>query len=147
MLPTYALDTDSVGWVPTSPGLSFKPLAFLPGNAGWVQLLKLEPGTLIPRHRHTGDVHALNLQGSRRILDTDELIEPLTYVHENAGDVDSWMAVGDEPCIIYVEVNGTVEYLGDDDEPALVVDAALQQALYRGWCDEHGVKPLPALAG
>jgi 2,4'-dihydroxyacetophenone dioxygenase len=147
-LETYALDTHGVEWVPAGPGLSFKPLAFLPRNSGWVQLLRIDPGTVIPRHRHTGEVHAFNLEGHRLILGpTGQVVGPLTYVHERIADIDSWMAVGDVACVVHVEVHGTVEYLGADDEPELVVDADLQRGLYLAWCDEHDRSPNPRLVG
>jgi hypothetical protein len=142
---TYALDTNDLGWVPATPGLSFKPLAFLPDNSGWVQLLRLEPGTVIPRHRHTGSVHALNLSGHRLLIDRDEVIGPMGYVRESPGDIDSWQAVGDEPCIVHVEVLGTVEYLDPSGTPELVVDGDLQQQLYTAWCRDHDLTPDPRL--
>jgi 2,4'-dihydroxyacetophenone dioxygenase len=144
-LDTYALDSHAIDWIPAGPGLSFKPLAFRPDNAGWVQLLRLDPGTTIPRHRHTGEVHAFNLAGHRLILGTDQVVGPQTYVHERPGDVDSWMAIGDVPCVVHVDVLGTVEYLGADDEPEVVVDAALQRELYVRWCAEHERPPHPSL--
>jgi quercetin dioxygenase-like cupin family protein len=131
---TYVLDTARMDWVPAGPGLSFKPLRFLPANGGWVQLLRLEPGTLIPRHRHTGEVHALNLSGYRRLIESDTVIGPGTYVHESRGDVDSWQAVGDEPCLIYVEVYGAVEYLDSEGDVLVQVDGDLQRRLYEDWC-------------
>ncbi|MDB4986012.1 MAG: cupin protein [Myxococcaceae bacterium] len=143
---TYVLDTSCMDWVPAGPGLSFKPLRFFPGNAGWAQLLRLEPGTVIPRHRHTGEVHAYNLSGHRLLIESNTRVGPGTYVHEAAGDVDSWEAVGDEPCLLYVEVHGTVEYLQPDGAVAVAVDGNLQRKLYEDWCAANGPKPEP-LAG
>lgn len=143
---TYSLDTTTAAWIPAGPGLAFKPLAFLPDNGGWIQLLRLEPGTVIPRHRHTGEVHALNVSGERLLTDIDEVIGPWTYVHESPGDIDTWMAIGDEPCIIHVEVRGTVEYLDERDDVAVVVDGALQHRLYTAWCQQNSQPPNSALA-
>lgn len=138
---TYAVPTDEMDWVPAGPGLSFKPLRFFPDNAGWAQLLRLEPGTVIRRHRHTGEVHAFNLSGYRLLIEANTRIGPGTYVHESAGDVDSWQAVGEEPCLLYVEVHGVVEYLGPDGAVDVVVDANLQRGLYEGWCAANQVQP------
>jgi 2,4'-dihydroxyacetophenone dioxygenase len=41
------------------------------------------------------EVHALNLAGTRKLLDTGEVVGPGGYVYEPAGNVDSWMAIGD----------------------------------------------------
>ena len=78
-----------------------------------VQILRLQPGTVIPRHRHTGEIHAINLQGSRKLLDTGEVIGPGGYVYEPPGNNDTWMAVGDEPLVIFLTARGAIEYIDD----------------------------------
>jgi 2,4'-dihydroxyacetophenone dioxygenase len=57
-------------------------------------LLRLEPGAEIATHRHTGEVHAFNLEGSRQ-LSSGEIIGPGDYVYEPLGNMDSWKVVGD----------------------------------------------------
>lgn len=146
-LSTYVVDSQAMDWVPAGAGLAFKPLAFLPNNGGWIQLLRLEPGTTIPLHRHTGEVHALNLSGHRVVAGTEATIGPYTYVHECAGDVDTWTAVGSEPCVVHVEVHGTVDYLNEDGTIELVVDAELQRQLYLAHCEAVGCPPNADLAG
>ena len=66
-LPARAIGHGTVPWVPLSPGKSFKPLRFLRDDRGFVELMRLDPGEEIPLHRHTGEVHALNLEGSREL--------------------------------------------------------------------------------
>ena len=58
---------EGLPWAPLSDGKSFKPLRFLTGNRGFVELLRLEPGEEIAAHRHTGEVHAFNLEGLRQL--------------------------------------------------------------------------------
>jgi quercetin dioxygenase-like cupin family protein len=129
LLQSY-LDTDKVPWVPLGPGKSFKPLLFLPDDRGWVQLLRLEPGTLIPRHRHTGEVHAWNVRGSRRLA-TGELVGPGGYVYEPAGNEDWWQAVGDEPLVVHIVVYGAVEYLDDEGRVTKRVTATALEEIAR----------------
>src|SRR5262249_50432741 len=88
-LPT---DPANIPWIPLGPGESFKPLRFPPGDRGRVLLLRLEPGTLVPLHRHGGEVHGYNVSGSRKLLETGEIVGPGVYVYEPPGNVDSWMA-------------------------------------------------------
>ncbi len=107
-VPHVAADT--MPWVPLGQGKSFKPLRFLAGDRGFVELLRLEPGVAIARHRHTGEVHAFNLQGWRE-LDTGERIGPGDYVYEPEDNIDSWKVVGEEVLIVLVVVMGAVEYL------------------------------------
>src|SRR4051812_47301051 len=93
--PTSPLPTDDMPWIETGPGESFRPLRFDEG--GFSELIRLEPGNVAPRHRHTGEAHLFNLQGSRELIESSEIAGPGSYVYEPAGTIDSWRAVGDEP--------------------------------------------------
>ncbi|MEW6737849.1 MAG: 2,4'-dihydroxyacetophenone dioxygenase family protein [Acidobacteriota bacterium] len=140
-LPARALADDAVPWIPLSQKKFFKPLRFLSGNRGFVELLRLEPGEVIPLHRHTGEVHAFNLEGSRQ-LHTGELIGPGDYVYEPAGNIDTWKVVGDTPLVIFVVVMGTVEYLGPDHTVTGYVTADTLKDLYHQHCAANHVEPL-----
>jgi 2,4'-dihydroxyacetophenone dioxygenase len=143
--PNFAslpLDTESIPWIPLGPGESFKPLRFFPHDRGRVLLLRLEPGTLVPRHRHTGEVHGYNLAGQRKLLETGEVVGPGGYVYEPAGNVDSWMAVGDEPVIVHILAYGAMEYLDENDVVLQRDTGASLLARYRTYCAENA---LPAL--
>jgi quercetin dioxygenase-like cupin family protein len=109
-------DSAALPWQPLKPGFSMKLLYADPERELRVQLLRLDPGTVIERHRHDGPVHAYNLAGSRMLLDTNELVGPGGYVYEPAGNVDSWMAVGDEPVIVFVTVEGAISYIDERGE-------------------------------
>jgi 2,4'-dihydroxyacetophenone dioxygenase len=134
-------DQAHIPWVPTRGGISFKPLRFLDGGRGFVELMRLEPGAAVPRHRHTGAVHAVNLQGQRRLAG-GEIIGPGGYVYEPPGNVDSWSAVGDEPVIIHVVLDGAVEYLDDTGAVTHRIDARGLAELYQRHCREHGLPVL-----
>jgi quercetin dioxygenase-like cupin family protein len=107
---------DALPWVPLAPGFSFKLLRATSDDDVWVELLRLEPGTTISRHRHTGEVHAYTLAGHREILETGQLVGPSEYVYEPPGNVDSWRAVGDKPVVVFVMLRGAIEYLDEHGE-------------------------------
>lgn len=90
--PARPIDTDSMPWIPTGPGKSFRPLRFAAGS--WSELMRLEPGSAVAVHRHTGEVHAFNLTGTREIFGTGERVGPGSYVYEPAGTIDGWAAIG-----------------------------------------------------
>jgi 2,4'-dihydroxyacetophenone dioxygenase len=141
-VPPAPVDSNTVPWIPLRAGLSFKPLRFFPHTHGWAVLLRAEPGTVIARHRHAGEVHAYHLQGQRKLLDSGEVVGPGSYVYEPPGNVDSWMAVGDTPLIAHVVASGAVEYF---DETGAVVhrsDGASQLERYRQHCTAHGLPVL-----
>lgn len=136
------LDTESMPWIPLGPGESFKPLRFTSHPRCRVLLLRLQPGTVVPRHRHLGDVHAFNVSGSRQLLETGEIVGPGAYVYEPAGNVDSWMAVGDEPVIVHIISFGAMEYLGDDDRVLRSDTGSTLQEIYLRYCQDHNLQPL-----
>lgn len=135
--PQFAFDPETLPWIPLGPGESFKPLHLSPRNR--VLLLKLEPGTVIPRHRHRGEVHAFNISGSRE-LDTGEIIGPGGYVFEPIGNVDSWRCVGDEPVIVHITSFGAMEYLDENDNVLKRDDENTLRDLYLSHCEASGTR-------
>ena len=126
------------GWIPEGDGKASLPLQFLPDGAGWVELMRLEPGVRIGLHRHSGEVHALNLQGTRRLSD-GRTIGPGDYVFEPTDNVDWWQAVGDEPLIVHVVVKGHVEYVKADGSVTRRITTADRIVDYEKHCEAAGV--------
>jgi hypothetical protein len=143
--PARPLDTAGMPWIPTGAGKSFRPLRFTAD--GWSELMRLEPGSVVALHRHTGELHAFNLTGTREILGTGEIVGPGSYVFEPAGTVDTWGATADGPCVVHLAVIGTIEYFGPDGQVAETVSAASQRAIYLAWCQREGVAPDPRILG
>lgn len=139
LLPPSASAPERLPWVPLSAGKSFKPLRFLAGDRGFVELLRLDPGEAIARHRHTGEVHAWNVQGWRE-LDGGERIGPGGYVHEPAGNVDAWRAIGAEPLVVFIVVSGAVEYLDADGNVTQRWDARRLRDTYERHCAAFGLR-------
>lgn len=137
-----SLDPERLPWVPLGPGEAFKPLRFLPGERGRALLLRLDPGVLVPLHRHLGEVHAFNLAGRRQLLETGEVVGPGCYVYEPAGNVDSWQAVGDTPLIVHIVAFGAMEYLGPGGEVLRRDLPSSLQAAYLRHCAQAGLEPL-----
>lgn len=130
--------TAAMPWLPTGPGKAFVPLRF--GADGWLEVMRLEPGARVDLHRHSGDVDALTIAGSRRLAD-GRTVGAGDYVHEPAGTVDAWEALGDEPCLVVLAISGAVEYLDTEGNPTGRVDSASQRALYLEACRAQGREP------
>lgn len=127
-------DAEALPWVPIAPGFSFKLIRATSDDDVWVELLRLEPGTTIPRHRHTGEVHAYTLAGQRELLDTGEVLGAGSYVYEPPGNVDSWRAVGTAPLLVFVTVRGAIEYLDERDAVIQRSTASTAAEAYRRGC-------------
>jgi 2,4'-dihydroxyacetophenone dioxygenase len=130
--PSPVVHTEELPWISTGPGKSFRPLRFEP--EGWSELMRLEPGAKVACHRHTGEVHAYNLAGRRRLEGSGEIIGPGDYHYEPAGTIDAWRIIGDEPCIVHLHIRGTVEYLDTKGQVVATASSATQFASYRAWC-------------
>lgn len=128
-------------WIPEGEGKWSLPLQFLPDGAGWVELMRLTPGTRLGLHRHTGEVHALNLAGVRRLND-GRVVRAGDYIHEPAGNVDWWEAIGDEELLVHVVVKGSVEYLGPHHTVPQRITAADRVTDYHAHCAAIGIQPL-----
>lgn len=143
--PAHHVKPDDMPWIPSgTPGKSSKPLCFLPDNRGFVELLRMEPGVVMPLHRHSGDIHAWNLVGSRRLC-TGELIGPGDYVYEPPGNTDWWKIEGEVPMVALVVVLGDVEFIHADGRLRSRADAASQLAAYLAYCRANGVLPAHGL--
>ena len=127
-------------WIPEGDGKWSLPLKFLADGAGWVELMRLAPGTKLTLHRHHGEVHGLNLQGQRQ-LDDGRIIGAGDYVFEPEGNVDSWQAVGDEVLILHVVVRGDVDYVAEDGTVQRHITTADVKAGYQAFCAERGLLP------
>ena len=91
-------------------------------------------------HRHTGDVHAYNLKGQRRLC-SGEIVGHGDYVHESGGNIDWWEAVGDEPLIVFVVVMGSVEYIDHTGEVKRRITTADRIDDYRRYCEAANILP------
>ena len=127
-------------WIPEGEGKWSLPIQFLPDDAGWVELMRLSPGTRLGLHRHTGEVHALTLTGERRLND-GRMVRPGDYIHEPAGNVDWWEATGTEELLVHVVVKGSVEYLGPHHTVLQRITTADRRADYQRWCEAVRVTP------
>jgi quercetin dioxygenase-like cupin family protein len=132
-MTTFALSPaiESLPWLPVSPGFDLKLVRGGTDDDTRALILRLQPGTVVARHRHTGEIHALHLAGQRKLLDTGEIIGPGGYVYEPTGNIDSWMAVGDEPLVIFLTARGAIEYLDDRGQVARRSTTAQLTATYR----------------
>jgi len=121
-------------WVPTGPGKAFRPLRFWDG--GWSELMRLDRGAEVARHRHTGGVDAYVVEG-QRLLATGEFLGAGDYQREPPGTVDAWGASGTEPCVVYLRIEGDIEYLDPNGVVTALVNSSTQAAAYREWCELH----------
>lgn len=140
-LPARIARANDTPWIPESPVKSWKPLRFFGDGRGFVEMMRMSPGAIMPLHRHTGEIHAFNLEGER-LLCTGERIGPGEYVYEPSGNTDWWRVVGDVPLTVLVVVHGEVEFIAADGTVRNRVSAKTQLAAYREYCETNGLPQL-----
>lgn len=139
-LPDQAIDIERIPWVPQSDRVWFKPVRFDLASGRWINLLRVTPGGKVNRHRHTGgQVMAYTIQGQWRYLEREWVARPGTFVYEPPGDIHTLIVDGEEEMITLFILEGTVQYLNDDDEVYYQDDVFTKLKLYREYCSSHNM--------
>lgn len=137
-LPARVAAGPDTPWIPMNAEKSWKPLRFLKDGRGFVELLRMAPGAVMPLHRHTGEIHAYNLAGTRTLC-TGEVIGPGDYVYEPPGNTDWWKVTGEDEMTALVVVMGAVEFIDAGGAVKSRADAHSQLQAYRDYCARHGL--------
>jgi len=130
-----------VPWIRLGEGRELKPLRFLSEDRGYIALLRIQPGAVVPVHRHTGEVHSFTIEGERE-LHTGEIVGPGDYVFEPAGHVDTWKGAGTGPALVLVVVYGAADHVGPTDQQERRFSSNNVEKMYRAHCEAQGLKML-----
>jgi 2,4'-dihydroxyacetophenone dioxygenase len=139
-LSDQAIDFDDIPWIPQTDRVWFKPLRFDLARGSWVNLLKVKPGGTVNRHHHSGgQVLAFTVQGTWRYLEREWVAKPGTFVYEPPGDIHTLVVDGEEEMITLFLLEGTVQYLDDNDELIYQDDVFTKLKLYREYCEANQI--------
>src|SRR5262249_31683019 len=140
-LPDRAIPSDAIPWVPQAERVWFKPLRFDLTSGRWVNLLKVAGGGRLSRHRHSGGaVLGYCLEGSWRYLEREWVARPGTFIYEPPGDVHTLSS--DEGMVTLFVLEGTVQYLDDEDRVIYQDDLFTKLERYLGYCRAQGIEPV-----
>ena len=125
-------------------GYDVHPLFLDPENGTWVLYAKFPPGTLLPKHFHTGTVHFFTTKGSWHYLEYPEDVQTAgSYLYEPGGSVHTFAVPADatEDAEGFMVVSGSNVNFGEDDEFQNIMDAgSIEQGLL-AMCEAMGNKP------
>lgn len=143
-LPDQAIDSEKIPWVPQGERSWFKPLRFDLSTGRWINVLKVEGDGKINRHRHTGgQVMGYCLEGSWRYLERDWIARPHTLVYEPPGDIHTLVVnEGEEGMMTLFILEGTIQYLDDDDNLIYQDDVFSKYERYLDYCEKQGIEPV-----
>lgn len=101
---------DAIEWKPVAPGMAQHVLAADGYRKGVLRLLRIDPGTRMPKHTHGEEELTLILRGAYE----DEIG---VFQAGDLADLDgeathSPCAIGEEPCICLIATNGPLSFKG-----------------------------------
>lgn len=109
------------------PGVHVKPCFLDTENGVWVLYARFDPGTLLPRHFHTGVVHFLTTKGSWNYVEyPDDVQTAGSYLYEPGGSIHTFQSKEGAEGFMYVE--GANVNLNADDTLMFIMDA--------GWIEQ-----------
>lgn len=139
---------DEMPFVDFIEGVTFQLLSVDLVTGHWVVRTRLEPGVTIPRHKHTGEVHAFTTAGAWKYLEYPEINRPGSYLFEPAGSIHTLHALEDNEGLTeaWFAVSGANLNLDEAGNVEDVLDAHLILELYLAQCAEAG-HPAPDVIG
>lgn len=143
-LPDQAIQTDELPWVPQGDRVWFKPVRFDLANGRWANLLKVEGGGKVNRHRHSGgQVLGFCIEGGWHYLERDWVARPGTFIYEPPGDIHTLVVNEDAGYTITLFlIEGVIQYLDDEDNIIYQDDVFTKMERYLNYCRESGIEPL-----
>jgi 2,4'-dihydroxyacetophenone dioxygenase len=142
-LPDRAIHSDAIPWVPQGDRVWFKPLRFDLTSGRWVNVLKVTGDGRVNRHRHLGgQVMGFCIEGSWRYLEREWVARPGTLVWEPPGDIHTLVTDTEEGMITLFVLEGTIQYIDDQDELIYQDDVFSKLDRYLTFCRDQGIEPL-----
>ncbi|MEO0879088.1 MAG: ChrR family anti-sigma-E factor [Pseudomonadota bacterium] len=99
---------NDVTWRPVAPGLSQHVIQAEGYRPGVLRLLKIMPGTQIPKHTHKDDEYTLILRGAYE--DVIGEFGPGDFADLSGEHTHAPRATGDEPCICLIATAAPLEF-------------------------------------
>jgi 2,4'-dihydroxyacetophenone dioxygenase len=129
---------DSTPWVPFVPNVFIKHLTFDVRSSSAANVLWVQAGGLLGRHRHRGPVSGYVLEGSWRYLEYDWVGRAGDFVRESPGRTHTLYS--EHGMKTFFWLNGPLEFLDEDDRVTEAVDVFWFIDHYESYCNEHGLK-------
>jgi quercetin dioxygenase-like cupin family protein len=140
MVPDRAVNADSVPWVGLAEGVEFKPLRFDFTSGVWVNVLRVQPGAVLGRHRHNGGpVVGYCIEGRWWYLERDWVAEPGTLIYEPPGDIHTLVA-GDEGMTTLFVTDGVLQFFDADGGLDHEDNVFTRYLAYVDHCERNGLE-------
>lgn len=131
-------------WIPWTKGTYLRHMMFDVRNNAWGQILHVEPGAKLGKHRHRGPVTGFVLQGGWKYAEYDWHASVGSYVHESPGTIHTLLADAGGMETFFM-VSGSLDFFDDDENLTDTQDVFWYMNHYLSYCRENGIKINEAL--
>ncbi|MRI34232.1 hypothetical protein EOPP23_14655 [Endozoicomonas sp. OPT23] len=135
------LNHNDLPWVDQGMGIGFKILRVCNQTGSWVTMNRFPPGTLLPKHRHSGAVTAFTLQGRWGYQEHDFLATEGSVIREPANSAHTLIVPEstDEDAVVFFCIDGSLTNFGEDGSVWGIADGHSQLADYLRLAEEQGL--------
>lgn len=132
------INEDELPWYPWVGTIEIKLFRADNRNGQFVIGLRSAEDAVLGKHRHRGVVTAVTIRGAWEYFEYDWKATPGDYVRENPGTIHT-LHVFEDTEIVFT-VDGTIEFLHDDDTLNNTMDVWSFVHLYEEHCKANGLK-------
>jgi len=135
--PDRHIRGEEVPWFPWVGPIELKVLRADNRTGNLVVGLRSAREAVLGKHRHRGAVTAVTLRGRWEYFEYDWVAKPGDYVRENPGTIHT-LHIFEDTEIVFT-VDGSMEFLNDDDTLHSTLDVSAAVHLYEEHCKAHGL--------
>jgi 2,4'-dihydroxyacetophenone dioxygenase len=136
-LPEGYIDGGESPWVPFVGNSFIKHLTFDIRSSSAANVLRVDAGGLLGKHRHRGPVSGYVIEGSWRYLEYDWVAKPGDFVRESPGRCHT--LTSEHGMQTFFWLNGPLEFLDEHDRVTESVDVFWFIDHYESYCEKEGI--------
>lgn len=140
VLSSY-VNTQELPWVDFHEGHQIKVCKLNPVTGQMILFIKSEPGSFLPVHFHSGTVIVYTVQGEWTYGE-GWTAKPGDVIYEIAGSTHSPKMVGQEDTIVFLIIEGVLEYQDEDGNKIGFDNWQTLQKRYLDFCEQQGLTPV-----
>jgi 2,4'-dihydroxyacetophenone dioxygenase len=125
-------------WFPWVGDIEIKVLRADNRNGQFVLGLRSAVDAVLGKHRHRGTVTAVILRGRFEYFEYDWIASPGDYVRENPGAIHTLHIFEDSEIVFTID--GSIEFLNDDETLNNTMDMWSFVHLYAKFCEGNGIE-------
>lgn len=136
--PDRYIHKDETPWYPWAGPIEIKLLRVDNRIGEFVVALRTAEDAVLGKHRHRGPVTAVTLAGAWEYFEYDWVARPGDYVRENPGTIHTLHVMPDTEIVFTIQ--GSIEFLNDDDTLNNTMDVWSFLHLYEAFCQKNGLE-------